>query len=128
MESAGSVRETCLAKLERKAQLAAESCRSFSTALNSSPVTLAALARECDLTAKVVRRTGSVPREIPGVSDLVWPVSDVLSKILAEIARIPPPAGEGQLVIIWNEVELKRALESLRAVRVSMGSILEQCG
>lgn len=115
-------------KLEHKAHLASESVRSFSTTLNSSPVTLAALARECDLTAKVVNRTSSVPREVPGVSDLVWPVSDVLSKIQQEIARLPPPADDDQLVIIWNEAELKRALDSLRAVRVSLDSILEQCG
>lgn len=128
MESAGSIRVKCLDKLEHKAQLASESVKSFSTTLNSSPVTLAALARECDLTAKVVSRTSAVPREIPGVNDLVWPVSDVLSKIQQEIARLPLPAGDDQLVIIWNEAELKRALDTLRAVRVSMDSILEQCG
>lgn len=126
MESPGSVRAKCLDKLEHKAQLASESVRSFSTTLNSSPVTLAALARECDLTAKVVNRTSSVQGEVPGVSDLVWPVSDVLSRILQEIGRLQPPSGDDQLVIIWNEAELKRALNNLKAVRLSLDSILEQ--
>ena len=126
MESPGSVRGKCLDKLEHKAQLASESVRSFSTTLNSSPVTLAALARECDLTAKIVNRTNSAPGEVPGVSDLVWPVSNVLSRIQQEIGRLPPPSGDDQLVIIWNEAELKRALNNLKAVRLSLDSILEQ--
>ena len=113
-------------RLERKAQSASESVRSISTALNSSPITLAALARECELTAKVVNQTGSAPREVPGVGDLVWPVSDVLSKIQREIARLPPPSGD-ELVIIWNEAELKRALGSLKAVRVSLDELVGKC-
>ena len=119
-------RARCLDKLEHKAQLASASVRSFSTTLNSSPVTLAALARECDLTAKVLGRTSAVPREVDGVSDLVWPVADVLSKIQQEIARLPPPGADDQLVIIWNEAELKRALDSLKAVRSSLDEILDQ--
>lgn len=126
MEFAASDRAECWAKLERKAQSASESVKSISTALNSSPITLAALARECELTANVVNRTGSAPREVPGVGELVWPVSDVLSKIQREIARLPPPSGD-ELVIIWNEAELKRALGSLKAVRVSLDEIVGRC-
>lgn len=126
MELPGSGRARCLEKLEHKAQLASKSVKSFSTTLNSSPVTLAALARECDLTAKAVNRSNSVPGEVPGISDLVLPVTDVLSKIQQEIGRLPPPSGDDQLVIIWNEAELKRALNSLKAVRLSLDSILEQ--
>lgn len=118
--------ECCWAKLERKAQSASDSVRSISTALNSSPITLAALARECELTANVVNRTGSAPREVPGVGQLVWPVSDVLSKIQREMARLPPPSGD-ELVIIWNEAELKSALGSLKSVRLSLDEIVGRC-
>lgn len=126
MEFAAFDRAKCWAKLERKAQSASESVRSISTALNSSPITLAALARECELTTEVVNRTSSAPYEVPGVGNFVWPVSDVLSKIQREIARLPPPSGD-ELVIIWNEVELKRALASLKAVRVSLDQLVGKC-
>lgn len=126
MEFAASDQAKCWTKLERKAQSVSESVRPISTALNSSPITLAALARECDLAAKVVNRTASAPREIPGVDNLVWPVSDVLSKIQREIARLLPPSGD-ELVIIWNEAELKRTLGSLKAVRVSLDELVRKC-
>ncbi|SPO04098.1 related to ankyrin 3 [Cephalotrichum gorgonifer] len=126
MESPGSDRPKCLTELGQEAHLASRSVKSFSTTLNSSPITLAALARECDLTARAVEQAGALPWGIPGVDDLVEPASDVLSKIRHEVTKLPAPSEDSQLVIVRNEAELKQALGRLTVIRTSLDTLLKQ--
>ncbi|PKS06689.1 hypothetical protein jhhlp_006763 [Lomentospora prolificans] len=114
------VRSRGLAKLENKAQLVSKSVKTLASTLNSAPVTLAAVSKECILIASVLEEAGRVPRAVPGIEELVWPLSNLLTQIQGLIDRIPYSEGEAnQLVIIYNEPTIKKALGSLKAIRAS---------
>ena len=116
-----------LAKLEGKAQTVSKSVKTIAATLNSAPVTLAAVARECSLTADAIEQAGRLPRIIPGIEELVWPLSNLLTQIQSLIDRIPYSESgdqDSQLVIVWNESAIKKATASLRAIRTSLLTLL----
>ncbi|CAI4211972.1 unnamed protein product [Parascedosporium putredinis] len=111
------------AKLETKAQAIARSVKTLAATLNSAPVTLAAVSRECSLIADSVAQAGRLPHAVPGIEELVWPLSNLLSQLQSLIDRIPySEADDSQLVIIYNEDAIKKALGSLKAIGTSLNS------
>ncbi|KAH7262394.1 ankyrin repeat-containing domain protein [Fusarium tricinctum] len=116
-----------------------EECRGISNCLNTSPVTLAALAKECRAITDALERLHELSRTLEGGAEsvrasnngFVYSVSKDVHELRAALKRIKGPdrdsgihLGEPQLVIVWNEAALKTFLGRLRIHQASLHTLL----
>jgi hypothetical protein len=121
---------------------------SISSCLNTAPVTLAALAKECHAVGDVLGRFEEVVHSSPQLSDLVSgqfgdschallnSISSDLSCLKQSAGRIRPRDRDSdsavtgiddsasRLIIIWNEDILKQRTQSLRESRISLAFLV----
>ncbi|RBR20646.1 uncharacterized protein FIESC28_05163 [Fusarium coffeatum] len=116
-----------------------EECRGFSNCLNTSPVVLAALAKECRAITDALDRLHELSRTIEGGTEsvrasnneFVYSVSKDVHELRAALKRIKGPdrdsgihLNEPQLIIVWNEAALKEYLGRLRTHQASLHTLL----
>ena len=116
-----------------------EECRGISNCLNTSPVILAALAKECRAITVALERLHELSRTIEGGTDsvrasnneFVYSVSKDVHELRAALKRIKGPdrdsgihLNEPQLIIVWNEAALKDFLGRLRTHQASLHTLL----
>ncbi|KAM0555730.1 hypothetical protein ACHAPJ_006121 [Fusarium lateritium] len=116
-----------------------EECRGISNCLNTSPVILAALAKECRAITVALERLYELSRTIEGGTDsvrasnneFVYSVSKDVHELRAALKRIKGPdrdsgihLNEPQLIIVWNEAALKDFLGRLRTHQASLHTLL----
>ncbi|KAL6921635.1 hypothetical protein ACHAP8_011515 [Fusarium lateritium] len=114
-------------------------CRGFSNCLNTSPVVLAALAKECRAITDALDRLHELSRTIEGGTEgvqasnngFVYSVSKDVYELRAALKRIRGPdrdsgihLNEPQLIIVWNEATLKEYLGRLRTHQASLHTLL----
>lgn len=114
-------------------------CRGFSNCLNTSPVVLAALAKECRAITDALDRLHELSRTIEGGTEsvkasnngFVYSVSKDVHELRAALKRIKGPdrdsgihLNEPQLIIVWNEAALKEYLARLRTHQASLHTLL----
>ncbi|KAJ4257424.1 hypothetical protein NW762_008548 [Fusarium torreyae] len=116
-----------------------EECRGISNCLNTSPVVLAALAKECRAITVALERLHELSRTIEGGTEsvrasnneFVYSVSKDVHELRAALKRIKGPdrdsgihLNEPQLIIVWNEAALKDFLGRLRTHQASLHTLL----
>ncbi|KAF4978913.1 hypothetical protein FZEAL_4799 [Fusarium zealandicum] len=114
-------------------------CKSVANCLNTSPVILSALAKECRAITDALGRLHELSRGIDGSiecvrasnNEFVYSVSKDIHELRAALRRIKGPdrdsgisLSEPQLIIIWNEVALKASLSRLRTHQASLHTLL----
>ncbi|KAF9873664.1 ankyrin unc44 [Colletotrichum karsti] len=143
MDSPGCLPGAGLADLIRTAQLLAERYDCTANSLNTAPVTLAAVAKECRAVTDALRRFKYLRQTIPEtlvfdpvlLDDSCHEALDALSKNLSSLdfysTRIRSSSTDGDvdmstghLTIIWNEDNLKQILRKLRTSRQSLAFLL----
>ncbi|KAF6823199.1 ankyrin unc44 [Colletotrichum musicola] len=147
MDSPGRLPGAGLADLIRTSQILAERYGRMANSLNTAPVTLAALAKECRAVTDALRRFKFLRQTIP--ETLVFdPVllddscHEALEAILTHLSsldvystRMRAAAGgsnsngavdmsSGHVTIIWNEDTLKQTLRQLKTSRLSLTFLL----
>ncbi|KAF4962094.1 hypothetical protein FSARC_9828 [Fusarium sarcochroum] len=116
-----------------------DECRGISNCLNTSPVILAALAKECRAITSALERLHELSRTIEGGTEsvrasnneFVYSVSKDVHELRAALKRIKGPdrdsgihLNEPQLIIVWNEAALKDFLGRLRTHQASLHTLL----
>ncbi|KAI8156328.1 putative ankyrin repeat protein [Colletotrichum sp. SAR 10_70] len=143
MDSPGCLPGAGLADLIRTAQLLADRYAQMSNSLNTAPVTLAALAKECKAVTDALRRFKYLRQTIPetlvfdpvlldeSCHEALDAVATNLSQLDFYSARIRPATSDsavdvsnGQLTIIWNEDTLRQIHRQLRTSRQSLAFLL----
>ncbi|KAI8182274.1 putative ankyrin repeat protein [Colletotrichum sp. SAR 10_86] len=143
MDSPGCLPGAGLADLTRTAQLLADRYAQMSNSLNTAPVTLAALAKECKAVTDALRRFKYLRQTIPetlvfdpvlldeSCHEALDAVATNLSQLDFYSARIRPATSDsavdvsnGQLTIIWNEDILRQIHRQLRTSRQSLAFLL----
>lgn len=143
MDSPGCLPGAGLAHLIRTSQLLAERYGRMANCLNTAPVTLAALAKECRAVTDVLHRFRYLRETIPEtlvfdpvvLDESCYDALDTIWKNLSSLdltsTRINPAASDsasdvskGQLIIIWNEDSLKQTLHNLKTTRQSLAFLL----
>ncbi|KAJ3525758.1 hypothetical protein NM208_g11503 [Fusarium decemcellulare] len=113
--------------------------KSVANCLNTSPVTLSALAKECRAITDALGRLFELSRTIDGDTEdvrasnneFVYSVAKDVHELRVALKRIRGPdrdsgihLNEPQLIIVWNEVALKEALGRLRTHQASLHTLL----
>ncbi|KAF4467440.1 ankyrin 3 [Fusarium albosuccineum] len=113
--------------------------KSVANCLNTSPVTLSALAKECRAITDALGRLFELSRTIDGDiedvrasnNEFVYSVAKDVHELRVALKRIRGPdrdsgihLNEPQLIIVWNEVALKEALGRLRTHQASLHTLL----
>ncbi|KAL0935853.1 ankyrin unc44 [Colletotrichum truncatum] len=143
MDSPGCLPGAGLADLMRISLLLTERYGHMANSLNTAPVTLAALAKECQATTDALRRFQYLRQTIPetlvfdpvllddSCHEALKSISTNLSSLDHYSTRIRPSTSDsavdmsmGQLTIIWNEDSLKQTLRQLKTSRQSLAFLL----
>lgn len=116
-----------------------DDCKNIANCLNTGPVTLAALAKECRAIADALRRLYDLSSTVKGgpdvarasSNDFVYSVSKDVHELRSALKRIKMPdrdsgisMSEPQLLIVWNEAALKQFLGRLRTHQASLHTVL----
>ncbi|KAM5354381.1 hypothetical protein ACJ41O_001030 [Fusarium nematophilum] len=116
-----------------------DDCRGVANCLNTSPVTLSALSKECRAITDALGRLHELSRTIEGSTEsirasnneFVYSVSKDVHELRAAIKRIKGPdrdsgihLNEPQLIIVWNEAALKESLGRLHTHQASLHTLL----
>ncbi|KAM6525460.1 hypothetical protein FALCPG4_011002 [Fusarium falciforme] len=116
-----------------------DDCRGLANCLNTSPVTLSALAKECRAITDALGRLHDLSQAIDGGADIVrasnnefvYSVSKDVHELRVALKRIKGPdrdsgihLTEPQLIIVWNEAALKESLGRLRTHQASLHTLL----
>ncbi|TEA14099.1 Ankyrin repeat domain-containing protein 50 [Colletotrichum sidae] len=145
MDSPGCLPGAGLADLIRTARILADRYNDMANTLNTAPVTLAALAKECSSVTDALRRFKYLRQTIPEtlvfdpvlLDDSCREALDAISGNLGSLdrysTRIRPATAGGdsavnmpkeKVTIIWNEDRLKHTLSQLKASRQSLAFLL----
>ncbi|OLN88041.1 putative ankyrin repeat protein-like protein 1 [Colletotrichum chlorophyti] len=143
MDSPGCLPGAGLADLIRTSQLLTERYSQVANSLNTAPVTLAALAKECRAITDALRRFKYLRQTIPetlvfdpvlldeSCRDALKAISDNLYSLDFFSTRIRPTTTDGDvdtsmghITIIWNEDTLKQTLRQLKTSRQSLTFLL----
>ncbi|KAK1976756.1 ankyrin repeat-containing domain protein [Colletotrichum cereale] len=143
MDSPGCLPGAGLADLIRTSQLLADRFDVLAKSLNTAPVTLAAVAKECRAVTDTLRRFEYVRHIIPetlifdpilldeSCHDPLNSVSNDLSSLDVYSTRIRPATSDssvdmssGQITIIWNEAYLKQMIRQIKISRQSLAFLL----
>ncbi|KAK2731510.1 ankyrin unc44 [Colletotrichum kahawae] len=143
MDSPGCLPGAGLADLIRTAQLLDDRYAQMANSLNTAPVTLAALAKECKAVTDALRRFKYLRQTIPetlvfdpvlldeSCHEALDAVATNLSQLDFYSARIRPATSDSavdmsnvQLTIIWNEDTLRQIHRQLRTSRQSLAFLL----
>ncbi|RSL59840.1 hypothetical protein CEP53_005635 [Fusarium sp. AF-6] len=116
-----------------------DDCRGLANCLNTSPVTLSALAKECRAITDALSRLHDLSQAIDGGAEIVrasnnqfvYSVSKDVHELRVALKRIKGPdrdsgihLTEPQLIIVWNEAALKESLGRLRTHQASLHTLL----
>ncbi|KAF5018694.1 hypothetical protein F66182_9308 [Fusarium sp. NRRL 66182] len=116
-----------------------QECRRVSNCLNTSPVILSSLAKECRAITDALERLHELSRAIEGGTEsvrasnneFVYSVSKDVHELRAALKRIKGPdrdsgihLNEPQLLIVWNEATLKEFLGRMRTHQESLHTLL----
>ncbi|RSL68350.1 hypothetical protein CEP54_002787 [Fusarium duplospermum] len=116
-----------------------DDCRGLANCLNTSPVILSALAKECRAITDALGRLHDLSQTIEGGAEVVrasnnefvYSVSKDVHELRVALKRIKGPdrdsgihLTEPQLIIVWNEAALKESLGRLRTHQASLHTLL----
>ncbi|KAK1998137.1 ankyrin [Colletotrichum falcatum] len=143
MDSPGRLPGAGLADLILTSQLLADRFDLVAKSLNTAPVTLAAVAKECRAVTDALRRFKYLRNASPetrlfdpvllddSCHDALNSISHNLSLLDAYSARIRPATSDshvdmssGQITIIWNEAYLKQMIRQTKISRQSLAFLL----
>ncbi|KAL0782032.1 hypothetical protein CaCOL14_003367 [Colletotrichum acutatum] len=143
MDSPGRQSGTSLADLIRTSQLLTDRYSTVANSLNTAPVTLSDLAKECSAVTDALRRFKYLRETIPetlvfdpilldqSCQDALDSINTDLSSLDFYSTRIRPATSDsavdmssGQITIIWNEDSLRQIQRQLKTNRQSLTFLL----
>ncbi|KAH6970798.1 ankyrin repeat-containing domain protein [Ilyonectria sp. MPI-CAGE-AT-0026] len=117
----------------------AEDCSSIANSLNTGPVTLAALSRECRAITDALSRVNDLSKATDGDietvrasnNEYIYSVSRDVHELRGAVKRIKAQdrdsgidLAEPHLIIVWNEAALKTSLGRMRTHQASLHTLL----